>query len=183
MLDIVSLVRYKGSHGTSLSKCRNIVAAGFKLGAGRAGRGIYFWVESVFYLELAQAWFKQKRAEGEYDEENPECTIIIASVEADEKEYIDLEDNRIRDQVIRLGNKMGLDLNDDGVIERLFNLFVVKTEEKLGYGIKMISIRVGAPKGFKYPLRAAGAPLCCVARIADCVKINKYGLCEEMQYE
>jgi hypothetical protein len=47
----------------------------------------------------------------------------------------------------------------------------------------MITIRVAAPSGIKYPLKAAGAPLCCVARAADCVTINKYGLCREMIHE
>lgn len=172
---------YTGSHGTSLNRYRKILGSGFSLGSGRAGNGIYFWVESYLYLELAKAWFKYKNATGEYnDERKPECVVLIAEIKTNDTEYLDLEDMNFKNYIYQLGLEQKIDFYNAKDVARLHNLFITKMEQKLGHLIKMLTIRVAPPRDYKYPIMAIGAPLCCVARTQDCVTVKDYKSCKEV---
>lgn len=172
---------YNGSHGTSLKRYRKILDSGFSLGSGRAGSGIYFWVESPLYLELAKAWFRYAKSKGEYNPEiDPECIVIIAEVKASGTEYLDLEDIKFKNLIYELGLEQNVDFDNVRDVARLYNLFISRMEQAAGCRIKMLTVRVAPPPDYKYPIKVIGAPLCCVARTQDCVTVKDYKSCKEV---
>lgn len=168
---------YTGSHGTSHALCNRIITDGFSLGSGRAGNGVYFWVKSALYIQLARDWFQFRKRGNAYQETKPECALILADIKTDDKEYIDFEDVKIKDQVYNLGMHHQINMDDESAIENLYNLYILRIEKRLGYKIKMLTVRVAPPGGSNYPLKAIGAPLCCVARTVDCIKIMNHERC------
>ena len=173
----MSEICYNGSHGTSLNLSGEIVKLGFKLGDGRAGNGVYFWVEGPLYLQLAKEWFIDRRNKHRYKELNPECAIIIVSLKAQPVEYVDFEDVGLKGQIYNMGIQQGINLGNDREIAKLYNLFISILEEELKTMIKIFTIRAAPPEGSSYPMKAIGAPLCCVARTLNSITINDVRSC------
>jgi len=178
----MSEICYNGSHGTSLVRCNEIKKTGFKLSSdrpGRAGKGVYFWVKGTLYLRLAKEWFIDGKNKGVYKESNPECAIIIANLKAQLIEYLDLENAGFKERIFNLGDKKGINFNNPFEIAKLYNLFISKLEEELKTTIKIFTIRAAPPEGSSYPIKAIGAPLCCVARTLDSITIECVKSCDE----
>ena len=177
----MSEICYNGSHGTSLTLYNKIKKTGFRLSSdrvGRAGKGIYFWAEGPLYLRLAKEWFIDRKKKGIYEESNPECAIVIATLKVQSTEYIDFEDVTLKGEIYALGIEKGLNLDNALAIAKLYNLFINKLEERLKTTIKIFTIRAAPPEGSSYPIKAIGAPLCCVARTLNSITINRVRLCD-----
>ncbi|KJR43275.1 hypothetical protein MCHI_000833 [Candidatus Magnetoovum chiemensis] len=164
-------VCYIGSHGTSRSKYNAICREGFKLGSGRAGKGVYFWIENPLYLELAIDWCKFRGIS--------DGVIIIAEIKAEDTEYLDLEDIEYSNKILTICLEKRLNVKDNNVLEQLYNSYVEEIERELGINIKILTKKLAAPPHSKYPMQM-GAPLCCVVRDIGCIFIKYCISCEEV---
>lgn len=170
------IVSYKGSHGTSRSRADKISKAGFERGRGRAGTGIYFWLEGPYCLELAKEWFNQLKSSGKIsDETDPECAIIIASLKAYKSEVLDLENYTLKNKIAQLRKEKKFTGNS----RALHECFVNQLQKEAGTYFKILLVRVTTPKPSSYPLQDLGSPICCVARNKDCIFIDNILPCEE----
>lgn len=178
-------ITIEGSHGTSISKAQDIKKQGFNLGSGRAGKGVYFWLDKEFHFELAIGWYKYHKSIGWFKEDNnPACAIIIAEIQADESEILDFEKSTIKKQLLKLAQKRKIDYFNKGQLAKLYNLFISRLEADLRVKFKVIIVEVAAPpKDFcrNYPITIIGVPLSCVARSTECIKIKDIKICEELE--
>lgn len=176
-------ISYNGSHGTSMSRCESIKTTSFRVSAGRGGTGVYFWKESRLYLQLAKAWFEHEKNRGSYkNEHGTQGVVIVAALKVKNIEFLDLEEQEFKDMIVDVSIQMGIDLNNTDKLARLNDVVVKRFEKKSGHTIKMYTVRVAPPKfcTFKYPIRALGAPVCCVARTSDIITIVSCHPCNEV---
>ena len=164
------------SHGTTSSRAKKIKELGFLKGHGRAGKGIYFWKESPFFIYLAVGWYKYMV--GEYDKYSKDkdrtCSVLVAELQAKQDEILDLENDKLKEMITDLYCKFRIDFNDRNQISLLYELFIEEIEKELGTVFKILVIKTAPPKidyCENYPLPVIGAPQCCVARNTDCIKL------------
>src|SRR5208283_215038 len=105
---------------------------------GRAGRGIYFWKECEHYIVLARGWYTQALAEGRYQSDTSECRIIIADLEANEDEILDLDDRDLKEKIFKLAKKNNLPYNSTKEVARLFDTFVTRLQSETGKIFKIL---------------------------------------------
>ncbi len=168
------MISKKGSHGTSKVRAQIILSDGFISGSGRGGTGIYFWEESDHYIELSKAWYCQS-CERKYfkDEKNPECAVLIAELLTNDKEFLDLEDDSLKNAIFRLAKHFNIKDNDLSDLSALYDLFYENLENDLKINYKIISLRVAAPKTKflkDYSIKILGVPRCLVVRDVNCIK-------------
>jgi len=159
----------EGSHGTSISRASNIRKNGWKMQPGMAGTGIYFWAKSIYYIELAQAWYRQAKAEERYrDDDNIACCIILVHIKCKEDEMLDIETEGVRLNILKLAIEKKVNVKSHKAIAPVFDLYVKRLEEKAGIKYKVLSIKVPTPRKdyfeVDYPYNILGSPLCMVVR-------------------
>lgn len=174
---------FQGTHGTSATNAQAIAETQFQLASGRAGTGVYFWLDEEFSEVLAIGWYKYLKSIGRFkSDRNPECAIVIAEIQADESDILDFEDSSIKRQILKLAQKRKIDFYNTKALAALSNLFISQLEGKLKVTFKIIILKVAPPpKDFcrKYPITIIGAPLCCVARSTECITIKDIITCKE----
>lgn len=166
-------MKARGSHGTTESRYMAITHRGFQLTQGRAGKGVYLWRQSRHYTRLAVCWYKQQRKRGVYDQDsNPAGVVIIAVVNLDEDEYLDLEDPATKDAIAELAERRGINAFDANEIAGLHDLFISRMEQKLGKAFAVISVRVAPPQNCDYSIRLLGAPVTYIVRDPARIKLD-----------
>jgi len=173
LMDNTELVKYIGSHGTTVTKWLDIKYNGFSLGGGERGRGIYFWENNVYAKELALGWYvtATRRNDSPYkDDPKKECAIIWAELEADKGEIIDFTGQNYRKQILTLIKKLDTtDKRDEAY--KLYDEYIDMLEIELGYKIKFAIAMVYPPSGkFNvFPTQLYGMAPCYIAREPSCI--------------
>lgn len=155
-----------GTHGTHRDNVSSIQQKGFENNPGMAGTGIYFWAneDGDINVSLAKKWNEDRNI-------NPkDRRVIVAEIRVAVQEYMDLE--KLRSRIYELAVERKINLHDRKKLPEIFNTFIEREEKKQKRKIKVYTIKVPPPKSFgNYPFWVLGAPLCCVARKRDCVRI------------
>ncbi len=165
-------IHRRGLHGTSKMSAESIKHSGFHVGTGRAGPGVYFWVDGPLSRDLAEGWFEQIKSKAFRNEANPQCAVIEAELECDDHEHLDLEMQKFKSQMMLLAVKHDVDLDNDEGSSILHAMVIKQLESELGTKIKILEVRVAPPKKElvpRYKLKAYGAPLSYVVRDATCI--------------
>lgn len=170
----------KGLHGTSKRKAEIIRASSFRSGEGRIGRAIYFWRDSPLAKHLAEGWFNSLKARRVYQkdplDQYPECAVICVDIRCDDLEYLNLETSDIKDRLMDLAQRKGVDISNDAVCVALYSMLVEGMEQELHTKIKVMEVRVAPPEDRfvpQYQIKLFGAPLSYVVRDKSCIIITK----------
>lgn len=180
------MITYKGSHGTSKNNVHNIWKKGFIHKRGRGGTGVYFWLESRYYIKLAIGWFRFSKSKGWFSENNPKCAVIIAEMKAEEREILDFQDDVLKDKIINLAEQKGIDLKNKRNLSGLYDLFIKESEKELKTVFKIILLKAAPPPEDccpDYPIMIMGAPLCCSVRDNSCIEIKNIRIIEDDENE
>jgi len=167
---------FQGTHGTSASKANLITKNGFEMGTGRAGKGIYFWLEGAYSKELAVGWHAKRLDEGGYlGDENTRCAVIHAILSAASSKVLDLTFYRFRNRIGELRKTKQI----KGSSEALYDFVISELEGEMGVAFAIILAEVAPPltKYCDYPLRDIGPPVCCISRDRACITVQSYSLC------
>jgi hypothetical protein len=153
-----------------------VLVEGFSLGAGRRGRGVYFWRKSRKWMELARGWYRRKYSEGEYEgDPNPLGVVILAVARVPENGYLDLSDQDAKDGIDEIADRIGIDKNDQRQIAATYERFIEEVEREIGNRIEIFEVEV-APPGPDfcpdYSIQLSGAPRCYVVRNPRAIHIT-----------
>ena len=165
--------KVEGVHGTTESRAKAIKKEGFKISTkGRAGKGIYFWT-GYKARDLGICWHRQCLANKRYEgDQSKRCALIWVILNIEPENFLDLENNQIRERLHELIDKRGI--NDPKKLPSLYDWFIKIMEAHIRYKIKVFQVRLAPPSNCpEYDIKIYGAPDCLVVRDASCIKINK----------
>lgn len=165
----------EGRHGTTQSRSASIQATGFKPELGRRGTGAYLWSNSHYAEYLAKSWWRFKLEKKLYENDtNKKCSVILARLQIQEEEFIDLDEKFLKDEIALLCLEKDLNADTkDEEISGLYDMFLSRIEKKLGSEFKVHESAVATPSRkhfFNYPERILGPPRCYIVRDISCIK-------------
>ncbi|KAB1443576.1 hypothetical protein [Pseudodesulfovibrio senegalensis] len=175
------MMTLEGTHGTTVTRYRQIAETGFQMPdrPGRGGTGVYFWKSSLHSNELAQGWYNQCYSEGRYRrDENQNGVIIFASMTLDETEFFNLEDDDTKVKVYKLAQAKGV--NTGGRLAALYDFFIKTVEEKANVAFKVIGKAINPPKPEflpTYNTMILGFPYCYIVKDIDLISIKNKEWC------
>lgn len=161
-----SMVTYRGSHGTTLKKAEKIKTEGFFLSGGRFVRGAHFWLECYNYCDLAVGWFKQRLDKRYYDEDCPQCAILIVRLWCNDDEVMDLERPDFKNMLAQLADTKHTDQYNDREVKSLYTYAIREMEKRGSLKFKLFLMKVEPPKEDycpRYKRRMLGPPISVVA--------------------
>jgi hypothetical protein len=166
-----------GTHGTSTTRAKQIVAGGFLQGQGRAGVGVYLWRDCPLAKELAAAWAEQHDREFAADAET-DPAVVYAKVSVSENEFLDLEEPDLKDMLQTLAVEKGLTKDHTEEQARgLISMFISQYETVSESPVKALQVRLAPPESRHltcYSIRLFGAPLCYVVLDRGCIRADRW---------
>ncbi|MBN2570280.1 MAG: hypothetical protein JXB42_12700 [Deltaproteobacteria bacterium] len=166
------MINLKGSHGTTKEIAAKIMSGRFRLTGGRFLKGAYFWRESYYWYDLAVGWYKYCADNNRYDEDSPECAIIIAKLCCNDDELIDLDRDDIKDRLARLSEAKNTDQYSNKQIYALYTYFIREIEKRRGFKFKLFLMKVPPPREEycpRYKTRILGYPTAIIAVSNSCI--------------
>lgn len=171
-------VKKYGDHGTTQANAEAILEQGFRIEAGRAGKGAYFWHRNHASRKLAEDWIRDRlEKNASPNAPSPKNAVIFCKLEAEANEVIDLNDAPLKDHLLRVmlprvDNQRSFTTRQ---ISGLYDLFVSEIEKRLKCSCKIVEVNLAPPRSSLkwYRIEVVGAVLCYVARTKDCITIEK----------
>ncbi len=160
----------KGTHGTSVENARAIRAKGFLAGVGKTGHGIYFWAESAYCRQLAEAWFQQCLSEGKYGVESMGA-IIYATIIVDEAELLNLDAPEVANNISILIDQKGISYWTAQKLAALWDGYIKEMEASARCVFRVLITRLPPPSEqyCRYPSKLLGHPFCYIVRVKSCI--------------
>lgn len=175
----------KGTHGTSQSKANSIQKNGFNISpGGRRGSGAYFWAcsdDPSYAIALAKQWWAYSHKNNKYkNDEDSQCSVILATIEAEEEFILNFEDQFVRDSFVSFSTVYfeNVEGTKNEKISKIYDMFIADLEKKVDTRIKLVCVKLQPPNGFKnerlgfLPLDITGHPLCYVVKDESCINID-----------
>lgn len=160
------MVTMEGAHGTSVSRANRIRSFGWQVSTGRGGTAAYFWKKHPRFVPLAIEWYQQRKEEGVYrHDRDPACTVILADLDAEEQEILNLiGDEEFKETIDVFAQEKKLPTNTNDEISAIIDLFISEMEVDEGVIYKIVVLEVATPRKSAYPIKLIGAPICCANR-------------------
>lgn len=170
------MVTFEGSHGTTKARAEEIGKKGFDVSGGRFVSGAYFWIKSHLFVELAIGWYKRELSKYQSaGEPSPKCAVIIADLNCEDNEFIDLDRQDFKDRLAKLSEIRATNQNSERAIYALY-AYVIKELESIGkISFKILLLKVPPPKEVfcpRYKLKILGFPTSVIARSNENILIK-----------
>ena len=168
---------YEGTHGTCISRMREIERNGFRSSSeGYRGSGVYFWAESHYSKDLAIGWYKLSLKFGNYSEdEETDGAIIFARIITDnEAQALSLETPHAKKRLGELYETLKLSegfVQSERLMSKLHDCFVEEAENEVGQKLALVIVTVNPPKGCVYPIKYLGLPYCYVVKDVNVIDV------------
>lgn len=140
---------YVGSHGTTRSGAQLFHSADIPETLGRAGRGVYAWAKSEFYIELANAWYRKRYRSGDYTRHaDADGVVLILGYNLTNGELgINLTDPAYQDRLYKLVNSLpGVNIHDDFMVGKVSDFLLNGLERELGETVSVVQFMTDHPK-------------------------------------